>query len=193
MRIWINRAGIALAGALALVAAFAGTASANTQIAFEGWIEDIAVFEERVNAAETPEEVTALYVLALATLERDDDLGVAMVKLATTTDNFVAGDTRGVLLPYMRDHLDRMRADPNIARSYFEGAVPENGYALPAPPYVVRLSRNRLSEVTPDQVRLFVATSGAGTPRPVTLYRESDGVWRVNESSSLFVGIYRPE
>ena len=92
----------------------------------------------------------------------------------------------------MEDHIKRLQDDPAIARSYITGATPKNGYTIGAGDLTMYFTRNKLSVVTPDEIRVYVATSGAGTPRPIYMKRESDGVWRVAECSSLFVGIYAP-
>ena len=118
-----------------------------------------------------------------------------MVVAAITDDNLIiASDGTKSLMPHMKDHLyKRLVLDPNIARSYVEGATPQNGYTVPeGQGYTFRFSRNRLSQVSETEVRVFVATSGQSSPRPVSMKRQPDGIWKAEESSSLFVGVYLP-
>jgi len=144
--------------------------------------------------AVTPERGLALFVLAMLVHEDMPSVAEEMVIAATTDNNLVIkSDGTKVLLPYMRDHLGRLAKDPAIARSYVEGATPQNGYTIPSGAgYKFHFSRNRLSEVSKTEVRVFIKTSGAGTPRPVFLSKQKNGIWKVEEMGSLFVGIYLP-
>jgi hypothetical protein len=78
-------------------------------------------------------------------------------------------------------------------RSYVEGATPENGYRLPEPPYRVICSANPYSgDLESGEFKVFVASSGADSPRPVTVRRGEDGLWRASEWSSLLLGVREP-
>jgi hypothetical protein len=77
--------------------------------------------------------------------------------------------------------------------AYIEGATPENGYAVSGPPYVVTCTDNPYSgDVDSGQFKVFVACSGADSPRPVTLKRNNKGIWKASEWSSLLVGVKMP-
>lgn len=143
----------------------------------------------------SPELAVSHFILGMLVDEANPELGPVMLKYAMTPDNFVDPEQdpgAAVFLPYMKDHIKRLRADPNIARSYCKGATPANGYQVPTSGCTMVFSRNRLSVVSSVQVRTFVVTSGQGSARPVTSVKGTDGKWRVNEASSLFVGIYLP-
>lgn len=152
-------------------------------------------FQHLQKGAVTPERGATLLILAMLVFEDDPNVAEKMVIEAITDDNLeiTASGTKS-LMPHMKDHLyKRLALDPNIARSYVEGATPQNGYALPqGVGYTFRFSRNRLSQVSDTEVRVFVATGGQGTPRPVSMKLQPDGIWKAEEASSLFVGVYLP-
>lgn len=80
-----------------------------------------------------------------------------------------------------------------VARSYFQGTSPATGYALPAPPYACVVSDNPHSgDRDAGRYKVFVASSGAATPRPVTLLRNQRGYWKAVEWSSLLTGVQPP-
>lgn len=150
-------------------------------------------FAHLQKGAVTPERGATMLILAMLVFEDYPAEAEKMVIEAITDDNLLvtAGGTKS-LMPHMKDHLyKRLKLDPNIARSYVEGATPQNGYELPVGAgYTFRFSRNRLSQVSDTEVRVFVATSGQGTSRPVSMKLQPSGVWKVEEASSLFVGVY---
>ena len=150
-------------------------------------------FQHLQKGATTPERGATMLILAMLVFEDYPDEAEKMVVEAITDDNLViAADGTKSLMPHMKDHLyKRLKLDPNIARSYVEGATPQNGYTLPqGAGYTFRFSRNRLSQVSDTEVRVFVATSGQGTSRPVSMKLQPDGIWKAEEGSSLFVGVY---
>ena len=80
-----------------------------------------------------------------------------------------------------------------LPRSYIEGAMPENGYTLAGPPYVVTCSDNPYSgDINSGTYKVFVTCSGANSPRPITLKRNNRGFWKASEWSSLLVGVEAP-
>lgn len=152
-------------------------------------------FKHLQKGAVTPERGATLLILAMLVFEDYPAEAEKMVIAAITDNNLnITADGVKSLMPHMKDHLyKRLALDPNIARSYVEGATPQNGYALPeGQGYTFRFSRNRLSQVSKTEVRVFVATSGQSSPRPVSMRRQPDGIWKVEEASSLFVGVYLP-
>ncbi len=151
----------------------------------------VAELKQMYEAVKTdPEAVAGLYVMAMLVFTRDPDLGSEMVGLLMTPDHLVRG--RGgekVLCRSIVYHLGRLEDNPHLARSYLAGTRPEDGYALPNPPYAVHL------ETTPEQhgrIRLFLHCSGAQSARPIVLQKLEDGGWRVREESSLYAGVIPP-
>lgn len=199
-----NRISIGLAAVLMMTGLTSSITQAETAVSQSATPESVVElgllpptlqdFLHLQEGAVTPERGVALFVLAMLVHEDFPAVAEEMVIAATTDNNLVTkSDGTKVLLPYMRDHLGRIAKDPAIARSYVEGATPQNGYTIPpGAGYKFHFSRNRLSEVSETEVRVYIKTSGAGTPRPVFLKKEKNGIWKVEEMGSLFVGIYLP-
>jgi hypothetical protein len=82
---------------------------------------------------------------------------------------------------------------PYVINSYLPGATPGNNY-VPGPlPYKFELTANQYSgDAAKGQIKLFIKSSGADSPRPVTLKKNSKGIWKAYEFSSIVVGIRKP-
>jgi len=137
--------------------------------------------------ASTPEGGAAVLVAALLSYVGGDAQAEAYVAAALDP----AGLQSGALRVADRQRLQRqLKGREGIIHSYVEGATTANGYQLPDPPYRVAFSRNPYSgKEESGRVKVFVACSGAATPRPVTLKRGADGLWRGAEWSSLLMGV----
>jgi len=86
----------------------------------------------------------------------------------------------------------QMANDKNIPNSYIKGSKPENHYAVKLP-YVYEFSANKYSgDKAAGSFKLFVACSGASSPRPMHLKRNNRGIWKVTNWSSVLVGIAKP-
>jgi hypothetical protein len=90
---------------------------------------------------------------------------------------------------FLVKQLDQKKYIPN---SYVLGTSNAKAYDLGAAPYKFDLSTNQFSKGTDGTMKIFVACSGADTPRPVTLRQNDKGVWKAAEYSSLFVGVRAP-
>jgi hypothetical protein len=137
--------------------------------------------------ASTPEGGAAVLVAALLSYVGGDAQAEAYVAAALDP----AGLQSGALRVADRQRLQRqLKGREGIIHSYVEGATTANGYQLPDPPYRLAFSRNPYSgEEASGRVKVFVACSGAATPRPLTLKRGADGLWRAAEWSSLLMGV----
>ena len=84
----------------------------------------------------------------------------------------------------------QLSQNPMLMESYLPGSSPSNGYTPSEPPYSFTLTSNRFSgDASKGTIKLFIPCSGASTPRPVTVTRNSKGVWKAKEFSSLIVGV----
>jgi len=82
---------------------------------------------------------------------------------------------------------------PYVINSYLPGATPENNYTPGALPHKFELTANKYSgDAAKGQIKLFIRSSGADSPRPVTLKKNSKGIWKAYEFSSIVVGIKKP-
>lgn len=86
---------------------------------------------------------------------------------------------------------DRFRGKDYVPRSYFDGAVPGNGY-MPSSPYTVTVQSDPHSYDEQGIVKLFIPSGGADDPRPVKIRQAKDGKWYLWEQF-LLTGIREPE
>ncbi|MBN1179306.1 MAG: hypothetical protein JXD18_08850 [Anaerolineae bacterium] len=147
--------------------------------------------------AHTPEGGAAAMVAALLTFAEGERLGQQCLAIAVDRETLQEGpngyDGWQLGIAQMRLVKGQLRAMPHLPRSYVQGTAPENAYRLPAPPYVVACSTNPYSgEPESGTLKVFVACSGADSPRPVTLKRNNRGIWKAAEWSSLVTGIRPP-
>ncbi|TGK49742.1 DUF6935 domain-containing protein [Leptospira bouyouniensis] len=144
--------------------------------------------------ANTPEGAAAVLVLAISMYGKNPELGRKAVVLSVLSKNrqksnkptAVDGVDLGGSDPYLLGQLDKYKMLPN---GYWKGAEPSNGYT-PSLPLTVETFTNPYSgDETSGKLKLFVATKGASSYRPVSVEKDADGLWRVKEMSSLFVGM----
>ncbi|WP_294804471.1 hypothetical protein [uncultured Gemmiger sp.] len=137
-------------------------------------------------ALTVPEEVAALTVAALALYPQNP---VETEKML----DFLRGPRplNGIDKQFLRD---RFRGKDYLMRSYFSGSCPENNYT-PAQPYRVVVSENAYSraQFADGYLTLYVACSGADSPRPLKLrHKPSTGQWFLWEQQ-LLTGIRIPQ
>jgi hypothetical protein len=147
--------------------------------------------------ARTPEGGVAMLLLALHITAGNAALGrqclaatVVQGRLQIGPHGFKGQELRRGDLQLIERQLGKQ---PYLPASYIKGATPANGYGVPELPYDLEISTNPYSgDPASGRVKLFVACSGAATPRPVTVERDAAGQWRAVEWSSLLVGIVAP-
>lgn len=87
--------------------------------------------------------------------------------------------------------LERMK-DPSynfVFRSYYKGSSPENNYHVDFDSAQLNVVSKRNSE---DYLKLALQSSGADSPRLVWL-RQHDGLWYVENNSSIYSQIRKPK
>ncbi len=117
-----------------------------------------------------PEAVVALTVAALMAYERSSEESLAML-------NFLRGPRP--LSEYEKQFLKERLGGGKayIARSYIEGAAPENDYSAQEP-FTVHLKDSASQMSEPDYRKYDVFSGGADSPRPVTLrHKPSTDQW----------------
>lgn len=143
-----------------------------------------------VAVAADPHAVVRLLLEGLVTLERDAAVGEALLAQVVSKDQLGAdGRLRD------REALRRLTASRDIARSYV-GATATGDYAWDGALRVTfdaaySAARQGVDYPEPGHAKLFVASGGADTPRPVELRRNGQGQWKVTGWSSLTVGVRR--
>lgn len=122
-------------------------------------------------------EVAALCVAVLTNFLENEAATVEML-------NFLQGPTP--LSTTDREFIkERLRGKIYKVFSYFEGTSPENGYT-PSEPYTIQVSSNPYSYPEEHRATLYLTSSGADSPRPVSLRRKpSTGQWFITQITFL--------
>lgn len=94
---------------------------------------------------------------------------------------------------YLPKTLDE---SPYVFRSYAVGATPENDYAMDPQAYEVEVVRE---DTTPfgdkpenEFVKLFIKSSGATNPRPMTFRRNTRGEYKAYEVGAIYTMVKDP-
>ena len=122
-------------------------------------------------------KTTALTLAALCHYEHNTDATIEML-------NFLKGpaEVSGFEKQFIKEHLG---SEGYKARSYFEGATPQNSYK-PDVPYKITVIENPYSFDNEDWATLYVRSGGADNPRPIKLRRKpSTGQWFLVEIQCL--------
>jgi hypothetical protein len=158
-------------------------------------VEEYVALRDEV--ATTPEGGAAMMLVALLVYTQDEEAGQACLTVAVDRRRLQEGSGGYKGWQLRKRDLQRIREQLGeqsyMPRSYFLGAVPESGYYLPEPPYQVRFApQSHGSDPDADDYKVFVVSSGADHPRPVTLHRNDRGIWKAYEWSSLLMGVRAP-
>ena len=122
-------------------------------------------------------KTTALTLAALCNYEHSPDATIDML-------NFLKGpgEISGFEKQFIKEHLG---SEGYKARSFFEGATPQNGYK-PDIPYKITVIENPYSFDNENWATLYVQSGGADNPRPVKLRKKpSTGQWFLVEIQCL--------
>ena len=162
-----------------------GGGNKSVDIVFASLPDDVAGFKAMPQAAlSTPYDTAALTVLALCVYPSDKNASIEML-------NFLRGPRplSEAEKQFIRDRF--MDGKDYVARSYFNGATPQNDY-MPAEPYTITVSENPHSKIDENMIRLFIRSGGADSPRQVDLRLAKDGKWYLWEQY-LLPDIRKPE
>ncbi|MCA8923189.1 MAG: hypothetical protein KDD82_15345 [Planctomycetes bacterium] len=149
----------------------------------------------RDSLASTPQGAAAVFVAALLVYVEDRAKGIPCLTLVmdrgrlTQGSNGYKGFEPG--RQDLRDLDERVGSKPYLARSYVAGTTPSGEYRLPSPPFQVKV-REQPHDVQAERAKVFVWSSGADSPRPLTLIKNNRGLWKATNWSSLTVGIRPP-
>jgi hypothetical protein len=147
--------------------------------------------------ATTPEGGAAALIAALLIYPDAPALGESCLAATVDAARLAAGLSGHEPRPLATRALSLIRRqlvqNPYLGASYVRGTAPEDGYALPEPPWEIVCRANPYSgDRVKGPYKLFVGCSGAASPRPVSLRRDDAGLWRPFEWSSLLVGVRAP-
>ncbi len=136
--------------------------------------EDFAALPQA--AMQNPFDTAALTVVALCVFAEDKDTAIKMLNLLKGPRPVSTYDIQFI--------TDRLRGKDYVPRSYFNGTSPQNDYA-PSTPYSITVSENRYSYQEHGYAKLYLNSSGADSPRSVTLRLAKDGRWYLWEQFLL--------
>jgi hypothetical protein len=158
-------------------------------------VEQFLDLRDRIAA--TPEGGAAAMVVALLAYAEGKQLGQECLACAVARSRLVDGAQGYKGRQLSNASLQRIdaqiRGRDYLLRSYVSGTTPENGYLLSSPPYTIECLRNPHSgDPASGKCKVFVVSSGADSPRPVTLAVNENGIWKAMEWSSLIVGVRPP-
>lgn len=146
--------------------------------------------------AQSPEGGAAMFLLALKIYTHNPELGKQCFVVSVDRELLREGTVyKGYKIFNTDMNLikNQMNTNKLIPNSYIKGSTTNNNYTVELP-YVYQFSDNRYSgDKSKGIYKLFVACSGANTPRPISLKRNNRGIWKVRNWSSVLVGIAKPE
>lgn len=138
-----------------------------------------------VAPCQTPEETAALTVAALVRYTENQEAGIAMLNVLLGPRPLSPQD-----IQLLKDQLLKDRN--YVARSYFNGATPDNDYT-PIEPYSVTVADSVHSYDQENYATLYIRSGGADSPRPITLRKKpSTGEWFLWNHVGLLSGIRVP-
>lgn len=156
-------------------------------------IEEFVSMRNKI--ATTPEGGAAMFMLALKMYIDNPELAekcfVAIVDRNLLREGNVYKGYK-LLNGDMSLIKNQMNNDKLIPNSYIKGATPQNHYKVKLP-YTYEFSSNKYSgSIEAGDFKLFVACSGASSPRPIRMKKNNRGIWKTSNWSSVLVGIKKP-
>ncbi len=191
--------GVFAAGTVSLESAMAsgnGRYSLNDETiridALPATVEDFT--NMRNTLARSPKGGYAMFVIAMLTYAKNKDLGIKFFTLIMDMDvlarnpgnplNVQGYVPNGNTMSLVRQ-LDTRPYLPGI---YIVGTTVENSYAVSLPATIEFRQATVRGE---DTVSLYALTTSGNMARPITLRKNSNGLWKATEFSSMFVGASR--
>ncbi len=144
---------------------------------------------------ENPSGAAVCLIIALIEYTKNEEAGKKMLSMLMDPSRLVKrGDgIKELFQSDLRFISLQSKGKEYMFRSYVLGTSPENSYEIEKMPAVFEFSSNKYSDAQGDnKFKLFVKSSGAASPRPVTLSRQADGYWKAFEFSSLLLDIKKP-
>lgn len=146
----------------------------------------------RNNIATTPEGGATVFLTALKIYVENEELGKQCLVISVDQGSLKEGETYkgfSLLDGDMQLIKSQMEKDKNIPNSYIKGSSTENAYKVKLP-YVYEYKSNTYSgDKVNGPFKIYVKSSGADSPRPLSLKPNDKGIWKVTVWSSVLVGI----
>jgi hypothetical protein len=133
---------------------------------------------------DSPFKVASLLLLSLCAWSQDREACYQMIDTLKGPQKMSPMDRQ-----FVRDRM--MGKGDYLARAYFEGATPDNNYT-PNEPYSIDVEENAYTYNDPGYARVQVNTTGADSPRYITL-RQKGEEWFVWEFAGILPDIRKPK
>lgn len=131
----------------------------------------------------SPQDTAACFIAAICRYSESPEDTMEMIEFLNGPTELTAYDKQF--------YKDRLYEKEYLPKSYLKGTKPENNYS-PTKPYTVIISSNPYSYDQENIVKLFIKSSGADSPRPITLrLKSSTGEWFLWDQA-LLAGIRIP-
>ena len=147
--------------------------------------------------AVSPEGAVAMFMAAMNIYAENEELGMKCFGLCFHPENRNGDVPIPYFVSFMNSRFHQGDAQPWIARSYFEGATPENGYT-PDLPYTIKMKSridddDYLTDMDADVERRWVNSSGADSDRPVQVLRvRGDDIYYMFNYAGLATQVRKP-
>lgn len=154
-------------------------ASKKATFTFEKLPESLEELKALPEASlDDPFKTAALALCALCAYSENREAGAQMLNFLRGPRPMSPAD-----IAFLNDRL--MDGKNYVARSYFDGATPENEYK-PTTPYTVKVISNQYSKLEGgNYMQLWIHSGGADSPRSVTLRKTGGGTWYLWEQNLL--------
>lgn len=148
--------------------------------------------ELRNEIAVKAEGGATMMMIALMTYVENPELGEQFLVIAVDRGRLREGNTyKGFSLGTSDMQLIRLQTGKNkkLLNSYIQGSSPENGYKISLPYKFVYTDNAYSGDKETGPYKLFLACSGADSPRPIIIKKNNKGIWKATNWNSMLVGI----
>lgn len=146
----------------------------------------------RDGIASTPEGGAIAFIVGSIIYSKNPQMGRECLVIQTDMSQLTSSNKgyKGYDLSSSNDYVVRqLEQKPYISASYVQGTSNANGYEFKEP---LKFKIERVEKLSDGQVKVFVWSTGADTPRPIRLKQNDKGMWKAMEYSSIFVGVRPP-
>lgn len=143
-------------------------------------------FIQKYSAVSKPEDIPKMFLDAIHGYfdPSKKERSAAIIGILINAPSW---ETQAGSLSFFRMKLADMQY---IFRSYAKGSSPENNYQMDSNNYEIEITKSEI--VDANTQKIFIKSSGADSPRPITLKKDKSGLWTVYEFSSLYVDVRKP-
>ncbi len=147
---------------------------------------DAADFQARLaTEAKTPEGAATLWMDGALLYSNAETRDLGRQILMALTDELPPDFEKSVAHASL---VNKLKENPEIMRSYCEGAKPENGYKATVATCEIAVAGSKAADYVDDEWVVKFKSSGASSNRPVKLVKRGD-IWKVYSYSSIYSGV----